>query len=272
MMARSRLVGMLVAAAAPAYAQAPPVLCERAIALAETQLHIPSGFLSAIGQVESGQSATPQMRTAWPWTINAGGEGHFYPSKDAAIEAARRFLATGVKSIDVGCLQVNLLYHPAAFASLEQAFEPAANAAYAARFLADLYQKTGSWPRAAAAYHSMTPGVGSAYAAKVLAAWALPDPRLPYRAADGAPVISAIAPGDSAPAASRENSAAPPPVAARKIGTVVPSSRTAQAAPQSAGRTLAAYRAYPVRLAGLAPRAMALPLHTAGRSSAGSPR
>ena len=42
------------------------------------------------------------------------------------------YRAQGARSIDVGCMQVNLLHHADAFASLEQAFDPVANARYAA--------------------------------------------------------------------------------------------------------------------------------------------
>lgn len=71
----------------------------------------------------------------------------------------------------MGCLQVNLLHHPDAFASLQEAFDPVANATYGARFLSRLYNETGAWPKAIAAYHSRTPSLGSAYAQRVLALW-----------------------------------------------------------------------------------------------------
>jgi hypothetical protein len=76
-----------------------------------------------------------------------------------------------VRLIDVGCLQVNLHYHPQAFASLEEAFDPPANARYAAQFLTRLHQGTRNWEQAAARYHSSTPELGDAYRLKVLAAW-----------------------------------------------------------------------------------------------------
>jgi hypothetical protein len=67
-------------------------------------------------------------------------------------------------------MQINLMHHPDAFASLEQAFDPQANAAYAARFLTTLHQQTGSWDRAIAWYHSATPELGDDYLRKVSAA------------------------------------------------------------------------------------------------------
>ena len=73
--------------------------------------------------------------------------------------------AQGMRSIDVGCMQVNLMHHPNAFASLDAAFDPVANALYAARFLNTLYGISGSWVKATAAYHSQTPAIGADYQA-----------------------------------------------------------------------------------------------------------
>ena len=90
----------------------------------------------------------------------------------------RGLQARGVQSIDVGCMQVNLMHHPAAFASLEQAFDPAANAAYAARFLTALYADTRDWTRATAFYHSQTPERGELYQKRVAAVWPQEQQRL----------------------------------------------------------------------------------------------
>ncbi len=99
---------------------------------------------------------------------------YLFNTKTEAIAAVNSYLAQGIRSIDVGCMQVNLMHHGTNFASLDQAFDPAANALYAARFLQQLLAQTGSWPRAAAGYHSMTPDIGADYARKVLAVWARP--------------------------------------------------------------------------------------------------
>ncbi len=66
-----------------------------------------------------------------------------------AVAAVRAMQARGIQSIDVGCGQINLMHHPDAFASLEQAFDPQANAVYAARFLKELFAQTGDWNKAA---------------------------------------------------------------------------------------------------------------------------
>src|SRR5580704_17975296 len=68
-------------------------------------------------------------------------------------------------------MQVNLMYHPTAFTTLDMAFEPAVNADYAARFLVELHEQTGDWTTATADYHSSNPGEGGPYADKVTAVW-----------------------------------------------------------------------------------------------------
>ena len=150
---------------------APSALCRAAIGTAERAAGLPGHLLGAVGLVESGRRDPAGGVSPWPWTINAEGIGRFFATKAEAVAAAQALLDRGVRSLDVGCLQVNLMHHPAAFASLDQAFDPPANARYAARFLTALYARTGAWPRAVAGYHSLTPEIGQAYARKVLAVW-----------------------------------------------------------------------------------------------------
>ncbi len=170
-----RRIALFMLLALPA-AAAPPVQtgdsCERAISAAERRVSTAPGLLRAIGMVESGRTdKRTGTRRPWPWTVTAEGVGSYYPGKDEAIEAVRALQARGVSSIDVGCMQVNLLWHPDAFRSLDDAFDPAVNAAYAARFLQALYGKLHGWSEAAAAYHSLTPSLGAEYGKLVLAVW-----------------------------------------------------------------------------------------------------
>jgi opacity protein-like surface antigen len=146
--------------------------CEAAGASAERAWNLPAGLLTAIGHMESGRFDPAGGRVvAWPWTINAAGQGTYFASKQDAIAAVAALRMRGVQSIDVGCFQVNLMYHPTAFASLDEAFDVRANAAYAARFLSELHARGGSWRTAVAWYHSATPGLGEAYRDRVLADW-----------------------------------------------------------------------------------------------------
>lgn len=167
-------------ACCPALAAIPPVpspaaLCETAITSAEFAGRLPPRMLSAIALTESGRLDERGRARPWPWTINAEGEGRWFESKAEAVAAVKALQARGVKSIDVGCMQVNLMYHPNAFASLDEAFDPTANARYAVRFLNELYAASHDWSRAIASYHSDTPGLGEAYRALVMGRWQRPD-------------------------------------------------------------------------------------------------
>src|ERR1700742_324258 len=101
-----------------AVAQPPGLVCRQAIRAAARAANIPTQLMAAIAHVESGRPDGQGGVHPWPWTINAEGEGHFYPTKAAAIAAAQAMQARGVRSMDVGCMQVNLMHHPNAFASL----------------------------------------------------------------------------------------------------------------------------------------------------------
>ena len=148
-------------------------LCHAAGTAAERTHNIPSGMLVAIGRVESGRRHPVTGATVpWPWTINAAGTGRMFDNAAQAIEATRALRAGGLTSIDVGCFQVNLMHHASAFPSLDVAFDPQANADYAAQFLTVLRERTGSWEEAIAAYHSSTPALGGPYRDKVLGRWA----------------------------------------------------------------------------------------------------
>ncbi len=148
-------------------------LCLGPIYKAEREKGIPVHLLRSIALAESGRWDASSSRTvAWPWTINAEGVGHFFPSKAAAIAFVRKLQARGVRSIDIGCMQINQVWHAGAFASLEEAFEPERNVAYAARHLAELKDDRKTWTEAVGYYHSATPELGQRYRAKVLKLWA----------------------------------------------------------------------------------------------------
>jgi soluble lytic murein transglycosylase-like protein len=145
--------------------------CRQAVAAAERAHGIPKHLLAAIARVESGRKdQASNTLSPWPWTINFDGQGSFYENKAQAVAAAVSMRPRVARSIDIGCMQISLTSHPKAFANMEQAFDPSSNADYAARFLTQLYEKTGSWPKAVEYYHSATPDLGRDYGQKVYAA------------------------------------------------------------------------------------------------------
>jgi hypothetical protein len=175
-MAKRRLAMMaglaLLALTRPAAAEDAVALCAAETSRFERTYAIPERLLESVSMVESGRWSKERGKVmAWPWTINAGGQGRFFATKAEAVEAVRRLRAQGTRNIDVGCMQVNLMWHPDAFASLEEAFDPAVNVAYAARFLKGLYEATGHWPTAASYYHSQTPALAKEYLGRLMAVW-----------------------------------------------------------------------------------------------------
>lgn len=159
-------------------------VCGDAVQTAETRYALPTGLLFAIAQVESGRPADGGRRP-WPWSVQAENQSHFFPTKAAAIRWVQQAQAQGISSIDVGCMQVNLMYHPTAFKTLDDAFDPAQNADYAARFLISLHAQTRDWQEAAGQYHSQTLALAIPYRQRVEAmlsggdrALAPPDNRL----------------------------------------------------------------------------------------------
>lgn len=146
--------------------------CAPAIAAMEQAHAIPSQRLRAVVLAESGRwDATRRRSFASPWTVTAGGQAAYFADKQAAVTEVKRLRAAKVESIDVGCMQVNLAFHPDAFDDLDTAFEPASNVAYAAIFLTRLYDGTRSWSRAVAFYRSTTPKLGQAYRNRVFRLW-----------------------------------------------------------------------------------------------------
>jgi hypothetical protein len=145
-------------------------LCAAAIAAAERDSGLPAGWLGAIAKVETGRRAPDGSVQPWPWSFNAAGDGRYMASKAEAMQEVRALQARGVRSIDIGCMQINLLHHPDAFPDLEAGFDPATNVAYAVRYLRSLQARSGDWNQAVAFYHSATPERGLTYQQRVMAA------------------------------------------------------------------------------------------------------
>lgn len=147
-------------------------VCSLAGHAAEQAAALPANLLVSIGMVESGR-ANPLtgVVTPWPWTVNVDGKGAYFANKADAEAYVRLAESSGAQDVDVGCFQISLQNHPDAFGNLDEAFDPVANANYAAAFLDHLKLQTGSWNAAIADYHSATPDLGLPYQRRVLAEW-----------------------------------------------------------------------------------------------------
>lgn len=154
---------MLLPTCGKAWAQADDsIACDQAARDAETEFGLPAGVLKAIGAVESSH---------WPWSANIDGVAESYRSKAEAIAGLTLAQTSHPGDIDVGCFQVSLRYHPSAFPTLADAFDPVANARYAAKFLRELHDRYGDWNHAVGAYHSATGPLEADYRDRVIAQW-----------------------------------------------------------------------------------------------------
>ena len=131
-------------------------ICVKEIIAAQERHGIPNNLLLAIGLQETGRQIDGSM-TVWPYAANAAGVGKYFGSRQDAITWVQGKLRSGVDSIDVGCMQINLRWHPEAFDSVREGYNPAVNVEYAANLLHDRFDRTGDWLQAAGTYHSFTP-------------------------------------------------------------------------------------------------------------------
>jgi hypothetical protein len=154
--------------------------CDLAASQAANASGVPIDILLAITRVETARGGDDTR--PWPWTINADGAGNWYATKAEAVAAASAYQTDGTATFDVGCFQLNIKWHGDGFASMSDMFDPTQNAAHAASFLAELYQESGDWATAVAAYHSRTPELAEDYLSKVKAVLNGPE-------ADSAPLV-----------------------------------------------------------------------------------
>jgi hypothetical protein len=218
------------AIAAGPVADAPSEQCRRAIIAAATRFGVPRELMLAISLVESGRTdPVTGLRGPWPWTADKDGQDYRFETQAEAAAWLRQQQARGAASIDAGCMQVNLRFHPDAFATAEEAFDPVRNADYAARFLRSLYDGPagGDWRRAVGFYHSQTPDRAEWYRGLVETALRgpLPSGPIPARAV---PVLG----GGGQSLSNHAERAAILPAPAGQVG-----------------RSLDAYRAMPILIA-----------------------
>ena len=143
-------------------------VCREAAQSIESETDIPQGLLETISLIETGRWSTLNQRSmAWPWTITSGTRHWYFSSKEEAIYHVNNLLNSGVKNIDIGCMQINLYHHGTEFLSLENALNPLSNVRYAASYLMKLRKSTSNWFDAAGNYHSTTPKYNKRYKEKL---------------------------------------------------------------------------------------------------------
>lgn len=159
------LFGVLPLGGAQASTQQVAALCDSAARRAARDQGVPLDVLRTITRTETGRGGNQGLQP-WPWTVNMEGTGKWFQTEDEARAYVFSHFKRGARSFDVGCFQINFKWHGAAFDSIDQMFDPVANAQYAAQFLKKLYAEMGDWSKAAGAYHSRTPTYANRYSAR----------------------------------------------------------------------------------------------------------
>lgn len=157
-------------------------VCDRAAVEAAAGSNVPVSVLKAISLTETGRDRGGETRP-WPWTVNMEGKGMWFETREAALAYVYEHYKRGARSFDVGCFQINYKWHHENFSSIEEMFDPSANARYAARFLTSLHAESGDWETAAGAFHSRTPKYADRYKARFAAF------RARYAHEDGLPLV-----------------------------------------------------------------------------------
>ena len=166
------IILLAIFAGATSATAGPAQLCRDAAQHWQAQYKLPRYLLDAIALTETGRKDPENgIKKQWPWTVYAEARGRYFADKAAAMAEVGRLKRRGVRNIDVGCMQVNLMHHPKAFASLDEALDPFANVGYAARLLRALHDKHRSWSVAISHYHSSTKSFNRPYRQKVMKLW-----------------------------------------------------------------------------------------------------
>ncbi|TWD55414.1 transglycosylase-like protein with SLT domain [Agrobacterium vitis] len=131
------------------FAATPAGLCEREISRAAIKYGIPEGILYSVGLTETGRKGSLQ-----PYALNVEGLPLFPGSLNEALRTFHLAKDMGGKLIDIGCMQINYLYHHENFRSVEEMFDPKLNVEYAAEFLSKLHKRHETWTMAVARYHA----------------------------------------------------------------------------------------------------------------------
>nr|WP_256370222.1 transglycosylase SLT domain-containing protein [Sphingosinicella sp. BN140058] len=125
------------------------ISCPGLISEAEARRQIPRGLLMAIAITESSVNGIPN-----PYAMNIAGRAyHARDLNDMAGQISANW-SRGVKSIDVGCMQINLLYHGDKFSRLTDLLHSPTNVEYGANYLIQLATARGSWREGVMDYHN----------------------------------------------------------------------------------------------------------------------
>ncbi len=114
---------------------------------------VPPALLYSVALTESG-NRYHGSRLPWPWTVNHGGKGIYFDTRQEAYDYLSQILKEGQSNFDVGLMQVNWRWNKQVFPSLWEALDPHTNLRGGASILRENYLRLGTFEAAVGAYHS----------------------------------------------------------------------------------------------------------------------
>ncbi len=107
----------------------------------------------------------------WPWTLNIGGQGHYYDRREEMTTALRRAIVQG-QAVAIGPGQIYWPAHHPQFEHPEHLIDIATNLTYSAFWLRHQYDISGDWWQAVGRYHAPNkPTAARLYQARVRQRW-----------------------------------------------------------------------------------------------------
>ncbi len=119
-----------------------------------SQYQIPADVLYAVALTESGQTIDKGLFRPWPWTLNVAGKPQRFVSRNAACRELQHQLTQGIRSIDIGLMQINWRWNHTRLRSPCRALSPYTNLHHGAALLKAAYSVKQTWPAAVGYYHS----------------------------------------------------------------------------------------------------------------------
>ena len=146
--------------------------CGKYVEIVALETHVPPEVIWAVARTESNFGNLGP----WPWSANFQGKSFYFKSKKALVN----FLHKKIKknplfSIDIGCMQLNYLYHGHKFSSVYDMTDIYKNMLISAQYLRKLYEinkhiyrhknfpKNRIWGYAVGDYHSRRTSRGAKY-------------------------------------------------------------------------------------------------------------
>ncbi len=112
-------------------------LCGKYIETVAQETNVPPEVIWAVARSESNLGKLGP----WPWTINIHGKGYYFKSKKEMLTFIhKKTKKNRYLSIDIGCMQLNTIYHKHKFKNLEEMADIHKNMLVAARYLRELYE------------------------------------------------------------------------------------------------------------------------------------